>query len=636
MAAEFKKRLASGEINPEKLAKMSSKERREYFKSFLGEENARNVNTLFERKLLAARQWDAMIKWAKEVTGIKPPVRRDLIAKIEKMRKEKKGDLLRPSEEKAFLEDLAASKIGVDVSVDEAEKIADLSEAVERAREVAGDFTDETERIAYGEKVLDLYDYVASLKPGMKAIDQIANIANLPRALMATLDLSAPFRQGFGMVTRKEFWKNLKPMVEAAFSEKAYRKIQADIISRPSYQAMKKSGLRITGLGDKLSEREEAYMTNILEKLPGLRGSERAYVGFLTKLRADVFDSLIQKADISGEDVRPGSKASRDIASTVNNFTGAGKLINSAVDTATPIANAVFFSPRKIAASLQILNPLNYTDPRISKTARIEAIKRLIGMVGASMTLIYLGKLAGGEAEVDQRSSDFGKIKFGDTRFDVTGGNAGYVTLLARLITNETKSTTSDIVRTLGEDYGAPSRGDTVVKFFRNKLSPAASFVGDWLYGENAVGEPFSAKDATLDRLFPLIVKDTYDMYQDDPKMAIPLFIGSLFGFGATTYSNDVNWNDSPGKELQQFRDKKGEAKFQQANEDYNKVINEKLEKLIDDSRYQALSEEDKFKTITKLKKQEKEKIFREYDFNYKQEKAKKSDTKKIDELVKN
>ena len=45
---EFKTRLRSGEITPEKLAEMDSAQRHGYFASFLGEINAKQVNALSE------------------------------------------------------------------------------------------------------------------------------------------------------------------------------------------------------------------------------------------------------------------------------------------------------------------------------------------------------------------------------------------------------------------------------------------------------------------------------------------------------------------------------------------------------------------------------------------------------------
>jgi hypothetical protein len=64
------KKLKSGEIDPAKLVEMTSQERRDFFSKFLGEENARQVNALFESKLLLKNQQQGIITWAKKVAGI--------------------------------------------------------------------------------------------------------------------------------------------------------------------------------------------------------------------------------------------------------------------------------------------------------------------------------------------------------------------------------------------------------------------------------------------------------------------------------------------------------------------------------------------------------------------------------------
>ena len=631
LAKEFKTKLKSGEINPDTLSRMNSAERHEYFKNFLGEDNAKNVNALFEKNILAKNRWDGMLKWAKEVSGIKPEVRRDLVSKIEKMRTSKNGNMLSPSEEKDFLQDLASSKLGVDVSFDEAKKISELSEIATKAKEAAGDFTDFDKRVEYGNKLIDMYEYVGSLKPAKGAIEQATNIANIPRAIMSTFDLSAPFRQGFGMISRKNFWLNLKPMVKAALDEKAFKQIQADIITRPNYVSMKKSGLRLTGLGDKLAEREEEFMTTLLDKIPGIRGSERAYTGFLSKLRADMYDDFIRKADLAGEDIRPGSQATKDIADMINNFTGAGKV--GKLDQSAPILNALFFSPRKIAATVQKLNPQRYLDQRISPTARKEALRNLVGMIGVSSSILTMAQLAGAEVEIDPRSSDFGKVKIGNTRFDVTGGDGNYAVLLARLITNQTKATTSDIIRTLGEDYGAPTRGDTLVKFFRNKLSPTASFIGDWLYGTDALGNPFNITDELKNRIMPLSISNAIETAQEDPTMAIPAYLADIVGIGTQTYSTNTDWNKNPGKELNQLKEKIGQDKFDAANQDFNISVAKKTSELLKNEKYLNFSDEEKLKVMTQSKKNIKENLYKKYGFKYKQEEPSKQSTTQIKQL---
>jgi len=616
LADKFKQMLVSGKINPETLNAMTSEGRRAFFAEHFGLDNAKNINSLFEQKLLLKNQQAAMISWAKTVSGIKPEIRRDLISRIERMNEA----ILSPKDEKLFLADLARTKLGTEVTFEQAKNISNLSKVVSETKDIfASDPMNEKLQLDYGMSLLRMDEYLNKIAPSK---DNIAlSVINLPRALMSTLDLSAPFRQGFGMVTRKEFWKNLGPMV--SFWNKAnYEKMQAMILADPYHEVATRAGLKIFGISKELRLQEEAFMSSLVSKIPGLAMSERAYTGFLTKTRMDIFKSLIKKAEMMGEDVKPGSKAAKDIAHMINNFTGAGSV--GKLEASVPLMNSVFFSPRKIMANMQILNPVTYLNPKTSPTARKAALRNLIGMVSTAGTLIGLAEMNGQKQETNPTSADFGKVKIGNTRFDVTGGNVSMAVLLARLITGETKSTTSGIVRELGKDYGAKSRGDIMVSFMRNKLSPSASLVADWMFGENAVGEPFKTSTAIKSRVMPMIIADIIEVSEADPTMVFPTAMADMFGFGTQTYTSDVDWNNNLGVELKAFKDKVGDVKFTEANNEYNDLVAKKVEELSTDEKYNKKSNEEKQKFLTSEKAKIKKEVMRDYRFKYKREKPSK------------
>src|SRR3989304_7120250 len=112
---KFKQALKNGTINPEKLGMMTSAERRVFLEEFVGKGNGEQVNALFESKLLLKNQKAGYISWAKKVAGLTPEVRRDLIAKIERLDR-----VLSPKEGEQFLKDLAETRLGASVSETEA------------------------------------------------------------------------------------------------------------------------------------------------------------------------------------------------------------------------------------------------------------------------------------------------------------------------------------------------------------------------------------------------------------------------------------------------------------------------------------------------------------------------------------
>ena len=600
---KFIEALRTGDINPATLSEMNSLERRDFLEKYVGKDNGIQVNSLFESKLLLKNQKAGFISWAKKVSGLSKEAKRDLVSRIEKLDK-----VLNPVEEKAFLQDLASTRLGVNVTIDEAKKITDLSTKIK-------DLTAKTDitksDIALGRAKLDLLDYVNTL--GGKKANLLTNIAGVPRGVMASLDLSAPLNQGWGMASRKQFYTNLGNMVKYAGSKNAFRDLQAYIITHPRYDLARKAGLRLTDLGDKLELREEQFMSTLLDRVPGISASQRAYTGFLNKLRFDVFDDLIKKAEISGENVSVGSQAAKDIANVVNNFTGGARV--GKVEGATPFLNAVFFSPRKINSTLQMMNPKNYLDPKISKTARIAATRNMIGSLSLSAGVISLySLLTGKKQESDPNSANFGKIKSGDTRLDISGGNANYITLLSRIVSGKMKTST-DITKELGTNFGQTSAFDLLAQFVRYKLSPNASFFVDTVVKANAIGEKKTITESLIDRFKPIFINSVAELLKSDTEGKFGFALAGLIGGGLNTYSSTTDWGEKTTKEMKKFRKEVGDTKFKQANDTFNQKYGTWLNKTIESDSYQKLSDEEKEKVISKKKKEIKENVFAQYGF---------------------
>ena len=98
------------------------------------------------------------------------------------------------------------------------------------------------------------------------------------------------------------------------------------------------------------------------------------------------------------------------------------------------------------------------------------------------------------------------------------------------------------------------------------------------------------------------------------------VLIADGLGISANVYSYNSNWDVNPGKELIQFKEKIGKEEFEEANKEYNKLVNEKIVELKDDSKYQGMDDEDKKNKLTQEKSKIKDKIFREYRFKYRPE----------------
>ena len=328
-------------------------------------------------------------------------------------------------------------------------------------------------------------------------------------------------------------------MFRYAGSEQAFDDLMEDITTRPSYDEMVKSKLALSNMGTKLNSREEDFMSAWAERIPGVgrlvKASERAYVGFLNKVRADVFDQLLAKLP---EDATEQDK--KDIAAFVNAASGRGNM-PAVLNQSAPLLNALFFSPRLMASRLKmgtvLIDPRTYVT--MNKTARNEYIKSILSVGSLALMITTLAILGGAEGEEDPRSSDFGKIRFGDTRYDILGGQAQYVTLAARIASGSYKTADGDI-KQYGNKFGQTTRLDAIAKFATNKAAPIPSFVMDYFRGENAIGEKFEMDKAILSRFVPLYLQDVAKGVDESKGLGevAAKTIPGLFGVGTQTYPN--------------------------------------------------------------------------------------------------
>ncbi|MDD5015298.1 MAG: hypothetical protein PHW73_09425 [Atribacterota bacterium] len=362
-------------------------------------------------------------------------------------------------------------------------------------------------------------------------------IANIPRSLMASIDLSAPMRQGVFLIGRpKQFFPSFKKMFGAFKSEESYKAIQDAIVTHPDFQLARDSNLSLTDMDVMLGQREEAFMSNWAEKIPlvgrGVRASGRAYVGFLNKLRFDVFADLVNKAEGLGLDPRKNRDLTKSIADFINNATGRGTLPNGLQKSAIALNN-IFFSPRLIMSRLNLLNPQFYVKQK--PFVRKEALKSLFSFIGFGLGAITLAKMAGAEVSNDSRSSDFMKIKIGNTRIDPWGGFQQLAVIASRIVSGKYISSTTGKEMTLGEGYKPMTRADIIQRFFESKLAPIPSFIVALAKGQNAIGEKINVPLEVVQRFIPMVLQDMYDLAKDSPGL-LPASVLGVFGMGLQTY----------------------------------------------------------------------------------------------------
>lgn len=397
-------------------------------------------------------------------------------------------------------------------------------------------------------------DFIKAALSNRKAIKKfgglVGEIWNTPKSLQSTADLSAPLRQGLGLAHREEFWKSLGPMVKAAFSPKTSEALEDAIKTHPRYDQAREAGLSLTTSKDN-GLKEDMFRSNLAEKIPVwgkvVQGSERAYVGFLNKLRFDTFNSMMEQAKKLGHDL-DDPEISKGISRYINVMTGRGGLGN--LEKIVGELNNVLYSPGLISSRLQILTaPVTSVAGKgfiadLPKGMRKEALKSYAAIGAVNTTALGLATMAGLTVNLDPRSSDFLKAKDGDTRLDFGGGLTQYTTLAARAFTRErtTSGENGNTVEMKGKG-GTPLDND--VQFVMNKMHPTLTLLLDQQRGANTVGEPFEWQKEIIERLTPMgfpDIAETLKEHSGNPGLFYS-FLG-LVGAGLSNYhskSDDKN-----------------------------------------------------------------------------------------------
>lgn len=548
--------LKEGKLDPEQLATLSSEERRALLSSFVGEENSKAVNTLFESKLLMKNQETAMINWVKNVAGLKETVKRDLMARIERL-----GKVLTPAEQEVFFNDLASARLGTEITREQAGVISKLAEEFKKAK------ADPNSGTKYGATEVALNNYVNEIKlanenmtaketlaslrkdPVQGSVKVASDLAGAAKGMKASLDNSAIFRQGWKTVfTNPQIWANnaVKSFQDIASQLKLKPNdstivdgIRAEIYSRPNARngLFKKMKLDIGNL-------EEAYPSSLPEKIPLFgrlyKASETAYTGFLYRMRADIADKLIGIATEQGVNLADKAEA-ESIGKLVNALTGRGYL--GAAEKISKEINTIFFSPKMLKSNFDFLTA-HQLQKGVTPFVRKQAATNLVKVIGGIATIMSIAEtLHPGSVELDPRSADFGKIKIGDTRFSIGGGMESLVTLASRIVRQSTKSSTTHKVTQLGSNkFGSQTGMDIVESFMENKLSPAASVVKDLLSQQD-----FNKKKLTLggelsNLITPLPITNAVSAIENENSANDVLtIIADALGLSTQTYSSKKN-----------------------------------------------------------------------------------------------
>lgn len=366
---------------------------------------------------------------------------------------------------------------------------------------------------------------------------KVGSVLSIPKTLRASVDLSAPGRQGWllSLANPEKVPAAFGSQIKAMLSEEGAAKAGRQIAERPNAVngVYKRAGLEMTDYATGLGKHEEVFASNLLDRWTKgnpFRASDRAYSGYLNRIRADVFDKM---AAALGDSPKPDDL--KAIANYINVATGRQKYANQKVEGLIQGLGSVMWAPRLAASRMEYLagKPL-YSGG--SAKAKVLIAKEYGKVLAGTAAMLGLAKAGGADVELDPRSSDFLKIKVGDTRIDALAGLTQWAVFASRMATGEVK-TLSGKVRKTGE-YASPAETGTLIqRFGRSKLNPVVGTAWDLREKKDFAGNPVTPGSAAKNLLGPLSATDLVEglmkdgWHEDD---AIGLL--NFFGIGVNTY----------------------------------------------------------------------------------------------------
>ena len=393
-------------------------------------------------------------------------------------------------------------------------------------------------------------------------VEGAGNALGAARGFKSGLDLSSLRRQGGHFVARPFYWKAIKPAMQALKSEEGAATTKFNLESHPLFQKAKAAGIFFND-ESKLEENipskmpEEGFLPsgkandaykNTIGKAYG--ASNRFHSAFLNQLRMNAFQDFAQKAS---EEELPA------VARYINNATGRGSLKGEFFgqkynfEGAASALNKTFFSARFAKSRLALMNPKLYATGGGSAIARREAWRDLAtntALVGTALTLAHA---AGADVTLNPTNPDFGKLKIGNSRMDLSNGMQPYIRILAQgLSMSKTSSVTGKSLALNTGKFGSPTLLDVVDNFAQGKMAPVPATIMDAMRGKKITGDPVNYKsfnpfeNEIAGMYTPMVLDDIYHLAKTDPK-ALPIMApGAVLGESVQTYGNKPTTGGKP------------------------------------------------------------------------------------------
>jgi hypothetical protein len=666
---KFKKALKEKDITMEELLNASTESLTKKFKPYAGE-NAGKIALLFERKRILKNKElgikNAVSKLG-EIGRYDPAKKAQIAEDLAKFREAQRERIFNPAETETFYNALADKIVGTHITRAEAQNMFELQSKADKTRNKSFSrekeaWTNPKDQLEYGMQKATLKAFTEELlgdSRSMKELlgarysefkqqfkddkmnalssvmgDSVTVVRDTAVAMLSSMDNSFALRQGFNALlnnpsawfkTFKRSWSDIgKTLVGKDLQVK--NMIDAEILSRPN------NIMGRDAIGGIYGGKEEAFPTSLPARIPLFgrlfKASENAFTGSAIRLRAALFDNFLEVQKKAGADIND-----------VQVIKNAGQLAlqMTARSEQGPVGKTIlnkylFWAPRMLKSAFDTLAlPVSSkATPFVRKQAAYNLLKYVaaVAVIKASANAI-----APGSVEFDPRSTDFKNIKINDTRFSIGMGEMSLITLASRLSPTMhngewgfwTKNKYEIYKKFDPNNFGGYSPLDVALGFLMGKASPAtARPIIDYLRQEGFAGEEYTLKNQAIGTFTPIVGQAALDLKENNSPEAILSILWDVIGGSSNTYNSlGDDWETSSSKEKIQFKEKVGDEKFKQANDEFNELFKDWFSEVRLKDEYKKQTDEMKTDIISKKKRELKKTIFQKYGFKARKSKKK-------------
>jgi len=307
--------------------------------------------------------------------------------------------------------------------------------------------------------------------------DIASEVSSTFRTLLTSYDAGFLGRQGLLALPShpiswsKAWWDEHR----AFFSPEYTDMVQKEIATSKNAPLYELAGI-LTEIGGPRERMDVRFGAQWLKKVPvigiGVRAAERAAVVGGNRLRTLLFDSGYEELEsVYGVGAVPEAEIKK-LGNAINHLTGRGT--GKWLRKNAQILNVALLAPSYGWSKFQLIGDgasalFDIVTGKPSPVSKIIASELAVATFSIISLLTLLSRL-GHEVEDDPRSSDYGKVKIGRTRIDVTAGYGALFRYLTQFVTGKGKALRSK------ELYDV-NRLTVLGRFLQSKLAPVPGMV---------------------------------------------------------------------------------------------------------------------------------------------------------------